>query len=135
MIVKQIIRLTNNWIMDGTLEDNMRTWTRSVCKCGTNCAITNYRHSLRYMRIVKQERRTSLKECLTPVEQAACAFCIQFFKQQDLLEILMEDLDFMMVAHSKHMENKMIVEFVKDKETKSKIRYTAKGEVSMQHLR
>jgi len=37
--------------------------------------------------------------CCTAVEQATCAFCIQWFKNQDLLGCLMDDCDFMMASH------------------------------------
>ena len=99
MIVKQIIRLTNDWIMDGTLEDihedldsiSLPVWDE-----------LSHAEKLSALAAIYEDCETRAadfthSECCTPIEQAACAFCIQFFKQQDLLEILMEDLDFMMV--------------------------------------
>jgi len=99
MIVKQIIRLTNDWIMDGTLDDiyedldsvSLPVWDELT-----------YEERLASLDSIYEDCETRAVDftnsgCCTPIEQAACAFCIQFFKQQDLLDILMEDLDFMMV--------------------------------------
>ena len=87
MIVKQIIRLTNNWIMDGTLEDiheDLDSISLPVWDGGAT--LTNYRHSCD-MRIVKQERRTSLTQSAAHQLSRRLVLSVQFFKQQDLLEI------------------------------------------------
>ena len=99
MIVKQIIRMTNDWIMDGTMEDIHEDFNSVSLPVWDELT---YEERLASLASIYEDCETRAEdfthsECCTPIEQATCAFCIQFFKQQDLLEILMEDLDFMMV--------------------------------------
>ena len=99
MIVKQIIRFTNDWIMNGWAEDihedldsvSLPVWDELT-----------HEEKLASLASIYEDCETRAGDfthsaCCTPVEQATCAFCIQFFNQQNLLDILMEDLDFMMV--------------------------------------
>lgn len=99
MIVKQIIRMTNDWIMDGMPEEihedlysvSLPIWDELT-----------YEERLASLSSIYEDCGTRAEDfthsgCCTPIEQATCAFCIEFFNRQDLLDALMEDLDFMMV--------------------------------------
>ena len=101
MIIKEIIRLTNDWIMDGgdleyihaDLDSiSLPVWDE-LCHAEKLSALAEIYEGCLHS---DPWRYTHSANC-TPVEQAACAFCIEYFRQQDLLDILMEDCDFMMV--------------------------------------
>ena len=101
MIVKQIIEFTYEAIMcsDQNLEDiyddlesvSLPLWDE-MC----------HSEKLTSLGAIYEDRHTRAEDfthsaCCTPVEQATCAFCIQFFNQQDLLGWLMDDMDFILV--------------------------------------
>ncbi len=96
LIVKEIIRETVDWIMSGD-SDTIREDLDSISlDLWDDLDYQEKLATLSYIYENTEGEDFTHSECCEPVSQAACAFCIEFFKKQDLLDILMEDMDFTM---------------------------------------
>ena len=94
-IVKEMIDLAHEWIVNGDSESIHEDLNSVSLPLWDELSDSEKLSTLGHIYENIDDEDFTHSQCCDPASQAACAFCIEYIKNQDLLEILMDDLDFM----------------------------------------
>jgi len=97
-IVKEMIDLAHEWIVNGDSESIHEDLNSVSLPLWDELSDSEKLSTLGHIYENIDDEDFTHSQCCDPASQAACAFCIEYIKNEDLLAILMDDLDFMMTS-------------------------------------